>query len=187
MKTTVIGSFRIRVRPDAPNSFQVTGPRLPGEPKRTRRSFSSLDEARKMATQWDAACRDAKQGRATGSVAMRRKGAHQAVQAGPVEGPATSRMDAAGGAGAVQIVVNLPPLTPGCEMVVTVESPNVVRVRVDPVLGYTLDEACERIPSRPHRDTLRAQLESSGVQVGAIGRTPLVSIQQLQQALKLGA
>lgn len=183
MKTIVIGAFRIRVRPDAPESFQVTGPRLPGESRRTRKSFSSLDEARKMAALWDRAVGKPKSGSTDGGMASSRGFTHSTAQDGadsakPIVGPV--------GGGAVQIVLHLPPLLPGNEMVVMIESATSVRVRVEPVLGYTLDEACARIPSRPHRDTLRAQLEISGIQIGAIGRTPLVSIQQLQQALKLG-
>ena len=79
----------------------------------------------------------------------------------------------------------LPSMPAGSEMTVLIDGP-ALKIRVEPILGYTVDEACQRIPSQPHRDTLRAQLENSGIQIGAIGRTPLVSIDQLRQALKLG-
>lgn len=184
MNTIVFGAFRIRERPDAPDSFQVTGPRLPGESRRTRKSFPTLDEAQKMAALWDRVVGKPKSGSPAGGMPSSRGFAHPTAQGGAADS-ATPIVGPAGG-GAVPIVLNLPPLAPGNEMVVTIESATSVRVRVEPVLGYTLDEACERIPSRPHRDTLRAQLESSGIQIGAIGRTPLVSFQQLQQALKLG-
>lgn len=54
MKPLQIGEFRIRVRPESPNSFQVTGPRLPGESRRTRKSFDDLEAGRRAASEWDA-------------------------------------------------------------------------------------------------------------------------------------
>jgi hypothetical protein len=40
-----IGALRVVVRPESPGSFIVVGPRLPGEPRRTRKSFTA-EEAR---------------------------------------------------------------------------------------------------------------------------------------------
>jgi len=48
-----VGAFRVCVRPDSTDTYQVVGPRLPGEPRRTRKSYKTEDEARAKAVEFD--------------------------------------------------------------------------------------------------------------------------------------
>jgi hypothetical protein len=82
--------------------------------------------------------------------------------------------------------IQLPPLPPGCSAVISPGPQGSIRIDVAPArLAFTLEEACERLPNKPHPDTLRAQLERAGVRIGTCGRTPLVSEEQLRRALGL--
>lgn len=85
------------------------------------------------------------------------------------------------------IQIQLPPLPPGCSAVISPGPQGSIRIDVAPLrLAFTLEEACERLPHKPHPDTLRAQLERAGIPIGMCGRTPLVSEEQLRRALRLG-
>jgi hypothetical protein len=84
------------------------------------------------------------------------------------------------------IQVVLPPLLPGCSALICPGPDGSIRVDVGPApLAFTLEQACERLPNKPHPDTLRAHLERAGIPIGMCGRTPLVSEEQLRRALRL--
>lgn len=84
------------------------------------------------------------------------------------------------------IQVVLPPLPPGCSALISLGVDGSIRVDVAPApLAFTLEQACERLPNKPHPDTLRAHLERAGISIGMCGRTPLVSEGQLRRALRL--
>ena len=88
----------------------------------------------------------------------------------------------------VPIQIVLPTLPPGSTALISPQADGSVRVDIaPPLLAYTLEEACARLPNRPHPDTLRAQLERAGIAIGMCGRTPLVSEAQLIRGLRLGS
>jgi len=62
-------------------------------------------------------------------------------------------------------------------------SVEIVRFRA----GWSKAEVAEMLPGSPHTDTMTAHIERAGVKIGAVGRFPVLSEQQIQAVFGLGA